>query len=33
MADGSRLVVKLNQSHTVGDLRAYILTARCRHSI
>jgi len=28
LADGSRLIVKLNHTHTVGDLRMYINTAR-----
>ena len=28
LADGSRLLVKLNHSHTVADLRSYINTAR-----
>ena len=28
LADGSRLVVKLNHSHTVADLRTYIINAR-----
>jgi len=28
LADGSRLIVKLNHTHTVGDLRLYINTAR-----
>merc|ERR1719242_1799778 len=28
LADGSRLIVKLNHSHTVSDLRTYINTAR-----
>ncbi|XP_013787801.1 NSFL1 cofactor p47-like [Limulus polyphemus] len=28
LADGSRMVAKLNHSHTVGDLRKYIVTAR-----
>jgi len=28
LADGSRLIVKLNHSHTVADLRVYISTAR-----
>ena len=28
LADGSRLIVKLNHSHTVSDLRTYITTAR-----
>ena len=28
MADGSRLIVKLNHEHTVADLRKYINTAR-----
>jgi len=28
MADGSRLVVKLNHTHLVADLRTYICTAR-----
>ena len=28
LADGSRLIVKLNHSHTVSDLRSYINTAR-----
>lgn len=28
LADGSRLIVKLNHSHTVSDLRKYINTAR-----
>ncbi|KAJ2236179.1 protein phosphatase regulator [Coemansia sp. RSA 1722] len=28
LADGSRLVVKANPSHTVGDLRAYVLSQR-----
>ena len=32
LADGSRLVVKLNHSHTVGDLRTYINTARPQYS-
>ena len=28
LADGSRLIVKLNHNHTVSDLRSYINTAR-----
>ncbi|KAJ1864944.1 protein phosphatase regulator [Coemansia sp. RSA 2703] len=28
LADGSRLVAKVNPSHTVGDLRAYVLSQR-----
>ena len=28
LADGSRLIVKLNHTHTVSDLRTYISTAR-----
>ena len=28
LADGSRLIVKLNHEHTVADLRMYINTAR-----
>jgi len=28
LANGSRLIVKLNHSHTVADLRAYVCTAR-----
>ncbi|XP_037068246.1 NSFL1 cofactor p47-like [Pollicipes pollicipes] len=28
LADGSRLIIKLNLSHTIGDLRRYIVTAR-----
>jgi len=32
LADGSRLVVKLNHSHTVGDLRKYIVTARPQYA-
>ena len=28
LADGSRLIVKLNHVHTVADLRLYINTAR-----
>jgi len=32
LADGSRLVVKLNHSHTVADLRNYINTARPQYS-
>jgi len=28
LADGSRLIVKLNHTHTVADLRVYISTAR-----
>lgn len=32
MADGSRLIVKLNHSHTVSDLRSYINTARPQYS-
>merc|ERR550519_1957294 len=32
LADGSRLIVKLNHSHTVGDLRTYINTARPQYS-
>jgi len=28
VADGSRLIVKLNHTNTVGDLRLYINTAR-----
>ena len=32
MADGSRLIVRLNHSHTVGDLRAYITTARPQYA-
>jgi len=32
LADGSRLVVKLNHSHTVGDLRTYVITARPQYS-
>lgn len=30
--DGSRLLVKLNASHTIADLRRYIVTARPRYS-
>ena len=30
LADGSRLVVKLNHSHTVANLRTYIINARCK---
>jgi len=32
LADGSRLVVKLNHSHTVADLRTYIINARPQYS-
>jgi len=32
LADGSRLIVKLNHSHTVADLRNYINTARPQYS-
>jgi len=32
LADGSRLIVKLNHSHTVADLRTYINTARPQYS-
>jgi len=32
LADGSRIVVKLNHSHTVGDLRSYIVTARPQYA-
>lgn len=32
LADGSRIVVKLNHSHTVGDLRVYITTARPQYA-
>ena len=32
LADGSRLIVKLNQSATVSDLRSYINTARPQYS-
>merc|ERR1712071_352507 len=32
LADGSRLVVKLNHSHTVADLRNYILVARPQYA-
>ncbi|KAJ2411739.1 protein phosphatase regulator, partial [Coemansia sp. RSA 2524] len=28
LADGTRLVVKVNPAHTVGDLRAYVLSQR-----
>ncbi|KAJ2784504.1 protein phosphatase regulator [Coemansia interrupta] len=28
LADGSRLVAKVNPSHTIGDLRAYVLSQR-----
>jgi len=32
LADGSRLIVKLNHSHTVSDLRTYITTARPQYA-
>jgi len=32
LADGSRLVVRLNQSQTIGHLRNYICTARCQYA-
>jgi len=32
LADGSRLVVKLNHSHTVANLRTYIINARPQYS-
>jgi len=32
MADGSRLIARLNHTHTVGDLRAYITTARPQYA-
>ena len=32
LSDGSRLIVKLNHSHTVADLRTYINTARPQYS-
>lgn len=32
LADGSRIVVKLNHSHTVADLRVYITTARPQYA-
>lgn len=32
LADGSRLIVKLNHSQTVSDLRAYILVARPQYA-
>lgn len=32
LADGSRLIVKLNHSHTVSDLRTYISTARPQYA-
>ncbi len=32
MADGSRLIARLNHTHTVGDLRAYIATARPQYA-
>ena len=32
LADGSRLIVKLNHEHTVADLRVYINTARPQYS-
>jgi len=32
LADGSRLVVRLNHEHTVADLRNYICTARSQYS-
>jgi len=32
LIDGSRIVVKLNHTHTVGDLRSYIATARPQYS-
>jgi UBX domain-containing protein 1 len=28
MADGSRLIARLNHTHTLADLRTYISTAR-----
>lgn len=32
LADGSRLVLKMNHTHTVGDIRRYIVTARPQYS-
>jgi len=32
LADGSRLVVRLNHSHSVGDLRQYVCTARPQYA-
>lgn len=33
LPDGSRLVLKLNHSHTVGSIRQYVRTARPSHNI
>ncbi|XP_067136989.1 LOW QUALITY PROTEIN: NSFL1 cofactor p47-like [Centruroides vittatus] len=32
LADGSRMVLKMNHTHTVGDIRRYIVTARPQYS-